>query len=180
MKWLISHFCIAVTFLGAQQSTFAAPTPAPTLVSAELRTKTAVHGDNKDHDTGVFVLVTAKDGKTALASVANADNNNKPYNDGSTNSLSVPLSRQGIEKTSCEHFKFKIGIVAQGNTLGNIALDLNQLITDQRIDSGHGNDKWNFDAWLILHFSDGSTLIADKLGQTLNSRNGKIDWLRLQ
>ena len=152
---------------------------AQTLTQAALRTHT--DGEDKDHDTAVFVYVTESNGTKVIAQVAYAAASG-PYGfaDNEWHDIPVPLSGTALlTKAECQHFKYKIGIQAHGGTLGNTTADFS-LDKLPFLTLTGGNDRWKFDGWLILTFSDGSTLSSDKLKQDMNSTGGKLVWLNLQ
>jgi hypothetical protein len=157
----------------------AQPQP-PTLTKATLRTHT--DGDDRDHDTAIFVYATEADGKTVLAQLAyGAIGGRYGYPDNFWANLDVPLyQKRPVTKAECVHFKYRIGIQANCNgALCKANWDFK--IEDLSLVTFHGgNDTWKFDAWLILTFSDGSTLSADKLRQSMTSSGGKLVLLNLQ
>jgi hypothetical protein len=151
----------------------------PTLTSAVL--KTITDGDDRDHDTGVFVQVTEPDGHTTIAQIYNAELGGQyGYADHETHELTIPLYQKApVPKSKCQSFKFRMGIQATGGVFGN--MNVTGKIDDWPVVNLHGgNDKWKFDAWLTLHFSDGSTLVSNKLDQTLESNGGRLVWDNLQ
>lgn len=154
----------------------------PTLVSAELKTYTGI--EDRDHDTGIWVVVSEADGKTPIAVIANALAccGKYGYANHTTNFLPIPLyqSHSPLTKSACQHFKYKIGIMAKGGLLGDHAKVTVKFEGEPIFSGQSGNDVWKFDAWLILHFSDNSTLVSDKLNQTLESHGGRLAWLNLQ
>ncbi len=149
---------------------FPAAVPPNGLQSAVLRTHT--NGDDKDHDTGIYVDVHDNGGNT-IAYIGNAersDDDSKHYNDGSDHSFDVPLSEGTVLKSDCTNFKWRMGIQASGP---NWIIKLGGTPEDN---PGGGNDQWQFDAWLTLNFGDGTFFTTDKLGQTLNSTGGELVW----
>ncbi len=140
------------------------------LVSLTLRTHTI--DDDKDHDTGIYVDVNGNSGKT-IAHVADAqssDNDSTHYNDGSIHSFHFSPVNDHILKDECTNFKWRMGIKASGG------IDVTIEVQGVGGTLHHGNDRWTFDAWLTLRFSDGTSLTTNKLGQILESHNGKLVW----
>ena len=81
----------------------------PTLQRAEFFSHT--NDDNKDHDTGVYVYVKTKDGKSELAKVENADNSpndETEYNDGSDHTVPLVVIAPGTTKSVCDGFAVTI------------------------------------------------------------------------
>jgi hypothetical protein len=150
----------------------------PTLVKATLKTTTG--DDDRDHDTAIFVEVTKADAKTDIAKIAYAEVGGKyGYADHTTHQFDFPPVRAGIPKNQCQNFKFRMGIQAHGGVFGNDKLNV-EFENLPIFSTQGGNDRWKFDAWLILTFSDGSTLTRDKLRQSLESHGGKLVWDNLQ
>lgn len=103
--------------------------PGPTLTGARFTSVT--DGDNKDHDTGLYVYVFTKDERTRLAQIENADNSNKDateYNDGSEHMLDLALISPGSTKADCNGFHYKVGIKANGNDKWKVATSRVQLV----------------------------------------------------
>lgn len=120
---------------------------AQLLTRAEFFSKTA--GDDKDHDTGVWVKVVAADGKTKLADIANAANSSGEsthYNDNTSHTIKLKVDNGRATRHECEKFKFKVGIKA------------------------NGNDNWKFSARVTLYFEKGKTLVEHITNADLNSR----------
>lgn len=118
-----------------------------TLSRAELFTLTGDE-DNKDHDTGIYVTVKTSDGQSLLASVNNADSSGKDmttYNDDSHHIVPLVVEAPGALKPDCRGFKVRMWIKT------------------------NGNDNWSIDdARVTLYFSDGTTLVAEQLGFSLD------------
>lgn len=167
---------VAIAFL------FGNVTPAhaePTLVRAVLHTHTK--NEDRDHDTGIFVEVTERDGHTDLAKIGNALAccGQFGYGDNTNNDLDIPLEKPGILKSACQGFKFRMGILAAGGIFGKDTFT-GEIQGWKIFSVSGGNDTWKFDAWLTLYFSDGSNLQSNKLDQTLSSQGGKMAWDNLQ
>lgn len=106
--------------------------------------------DNKDHDTGVYVYVHSKDGKTELAKIENADNSpndDTEYNDGSDHTLKLVVINTGARKSDCADFKVTV---------------------KQRT---NGNDTWKFNGKVTIFFTDGTTLVKSKDGIILKNND---------
>jgi hypothetical protein len=112
-----------------------------TLIRAELFTLTG-DGDNKDHDTGIYITAKTRDGKTLLASINNADSSGKDmttYNDDSHHIVPLVVEASGATKVNCDGFKVRMSIKT------------------------NGSDHWEIDeARVTLYFSDSTTLVAEK------------------
>lgn len=158
----------------------------PTLTRVVLKTWT--DGEDQDSDTSIGVSVWCNyangaawnDPNIAAAWIDNAERNNndncndpnsRHYCDGSRHDFDVTV-REHIPKSQCNNFQWMMGIEASGAVkIGD--LPVYHLIP---LAPEGGNDKWMFDAFLTLTFSDGSTFSANKMHQTLNSRGGRPDW----
>jgi hypothetical protein len=126
--------------------------PEPTLVFADLLTHTK--DDNKDKDTGIYVTVTTRNEASLLAQIVSADSSADDateYNDGSDHDVALVVENVGAKKSDCKGFEVSIAIRTTG---------------------GLGHDTWKFDALVILTFSDGTNLIAQKKG--INLTNGSV------
>jgi hypothetical protein len=148
----------------------------PVLVKVNLHTHTK--DDDRDHDTGIFVQVTKIDGHTSIAQIGDAESccGQYGYADNEDHDLPIPIYKaQQFKKSECVGFKFRMGIMARGGILGNASFT--GKIEDWPVVSVQGgNDKWKFDAWLRLTFSDGSFLENNKINQTLESNGGRLAW----
>lgn len=123
----------------------------PTLVAAELITHT--RGDNKDHDTGIYVTVTTKDGASLLAQISNADSSGTDateYNDNSSHIVRLVVENDEAKKSDCNGFGVRIAIQT------------------------NGNDTWLFDAQVILYFSDGTDLFAEQRNIALVNNHAEV------
>lgn len=71
------------------------------------------------------------------------------YGDNTRNEFDVPLApgAAGMDFNQCQGFQFQMGITPTGD------------------------DTWEFDAWLILHFDDGTYYPNDKLRQRIEASN---------
>jgi hypothetical protein len=103
------------------------------LVGFTLKTHTI--DDDKDPDTGVWVVINDKYGNE-IAGISNADssdNDSTHYKPGETHEISIPAPRNDIPKENCLPCAWRMGIEAAPppafNPLG-----------------APGNDKWTFDA----------------------------------
>ncbi len=127
----------------------------PTLIRAELYTLTG-DADNKDHDTGIYLIVKTADDRTLLASVNNADSSGKDmteYNDDSHHIVPLVVEAPGITKEDCGGFKVHMFIKT------------------------NGNDTWTIDdARVTLYFSDGTTLVAEQFGFSLVNDGARTDF----
>jgi hypothetical protein len=117
----------------------------PKLIQATLRTITG--DEDRDHDTCISVEVRAADQQTMIAQIAGAECAGQyGYGDGETHEFEIGLLPHVVPltKNRCQGFQWRMGIFPKGH------------------------DRWKFDAWLILHFDDGTTLANDKLGQDMD------------
>lgn len=122
------------------------------LTRAELQTVT--DGDNKDHDTCVWVSVSTADGSSTLAHADGSDcggNNSTEYTDGSTHTIKLVVDAGGATKDACKGFTVRLW---------------------QKTHGGRGHDRWKVDkAFVTLFFSDGLNLKAEKSNFELNSNS---------
>lgn len=141
------------------------------LIRFSLKTHTI--NDDKDHDTGIFVEVHDKNGNRIgyIENAARSDNESPdthylPECDpNKTHEFSFAPLRDDIQKDDCLPCSWIMGIKASGpNTIIN------------GIQFPGGNDRWTFDAWLFLIFSDDTSDFGDKLGQTLESNGHQLTW----
>ncbi|AEW98561.1 hypothetical protein [Streptantibioticus cattleyicolor] len=127
----------------------------PPGVRATLFTLTGDEED-KDHDTGIYVTVKTRDDKGLLASVNNADSSGKDmttYNDDSHHIVPLVVEAPGATKPDCEGFKVRMWIKT------------------------NGHDHWPIDdARVTLYFSDGTTLVAEKLGFSLTDDGAGVEF----
>ncbi|MEU5079780.1 MULTISPECIES: hypothetical protein [Streptomyces] len=130
----------------------------PTLSRAELFTLTG-DGDNKDHDTGIYITVKTNDEKSLLASINNADSSGKDmttYNDDSHHIVPLVVEAPGTGKSECYGFRVRMWIKT------------------------NGNDNWTIDvARVTLYFSDGTTLVAEKFGFNLDGDGDTVEFAAL-
>jgi hypothetical protein len=142
-------FSSLVAFVTIFSASASLAVPEPTLVRAELSTHT--NGDDKDHDTGIYVTVTSRDGANLLAQILNAysssDQNATVYHDHSDHIVKLTIE-SFARKSDCNGFTVGIAISTGG---------------------GLGQDEWLFDAQVVLYFSDGTNLIAEQKGLTLHN-----------
>jgi hypothetical protein len=129
--------------------------PQPTLGRAELYTATG-DGDNKDHDTGIFVSVKTADDSMLLASISNADSSGKDmteYNDDSYHIVPLVVESPGATDLQCTGFKVHMWIKT------------------------NGDDTWDIDlARVTLYFSDGTNLVAEQQGFQLVNDGASTDF----
>ena len=179
MNRILLRFVAAIAVMGLASPALQAQGGTPYLVRAVLHTHT--DGDDRDHDTGIFVEVTEADGHTVLAQIGNAEAccGRYGYADNEDHDLNIPLQKPGIPKSDCINFKFRMGIMAKGGIFGNTTFT-GRIDNWPIVSLSGGNDTWKFNAWLRLYFSDGSMLESNKLNQTLSSTGGKLVWDNLQ
>lgn len=122
------------------------------LTRGELTTTTG--GDNKDHDTCVWVTVSTADNQTELGKIESGDcggDDSTEYNDNSTHTIPLVMESAGASKDSCNKFKVHLW---------------------QKTHGGAGHDKWEIQSVkVILYFSDGLNLVAKRDNVTLNSHS---------
>jgi hypothetical protein len=95
------------------------------------------------------------------------------YNRDDIKEFPIPPVRADIAKGDCLPCSWRIGIQASGGLPFGVDID----IQDTHIAHLHGgNDRWTFDAWLFVVFSDDTSTVGDKLGQTLESNGGELMW----
>ncbi|MDB6066951.1 MAG: hypothetical protein JWR26_3159 [Pedosphaera sp.] len=125
--------------------------PKILLRGAEFHSHT--NGETKDKETGVYVYVTSRDGKTKLAEAENADGIAEralEYKADTDHVFQLRLIRPGVTKAACEGFKVKVKSKASGN------------------------DNWEFKGRVTLYFSDGTHVSSSKEGLSLNSKDSKF------
>jgi hypothetical protein len=136
------------------------------LVRAELLTHT--NTDNKDKDTCIYVFVTTKDTASLLARIVRADcsaNDSTEYNDGSDHFIELVVQNVAATIDASRGFQVTIGVVTTCPFF-DIPLIGNPFC--------QGNDRWLFDAQVVLYFSDGSTLFAQMRGLNLTASDENI------
>jgi len=130
-------------------------TKEPTLERAELFTLTG-DGDNKDHDTGIYVSVKTADGSTELASINGADSSGKDmteYNDDSSRIVPLVIDAPGTTKGQSSGYRVHMWIKT------------------------NGDDTWDIDvARTTLYFSDGTNLVAEQTGFQLVNDGASTDF----
>ena len=130
-------------------------TKEPTLERAELFTLTG-DGDNKDHDTGIYVSVKTADGSTELASINGADSSGKDmteYNDDSSHIVPLVIDAPGTTKGQSSGYRVHMWIKT------------------------NGDDTWDIDvARTTLYFSDGTNLVAEQTGFQLVNDGASTDF----
>ena len=83
--------------------------PPPVLIRADLQTHTG--NDNKDHDTGIYLVARSADGSTQLASCSNADNSGSDsteYNDQSDHVVKLQTDSPGVFHDACSKFTLQL------------------------------------------------------------------------
>jgi hypothetical protein len=124
------------------------------LLKAEI--KTITDGDNKDHDTGVWVAVKSKDDKVMLAHVDNADNSSSDsteYNDNSVHTVPLFVDSPGVPRSLCDKY--------------NVYLH----------QTTNGHDTWKISkATVTLYFNDGVAYAADKDNIKLVNDGASDSW----
>jgi hypothetical protein len=124
----------------------------PLLVRASLKTVTG--GEDRDHNSCINVQVRTADQQTMIAEAILAECGGQyGYGDHTTHEFDIPLKpgASALRLSQCQRFEFRMGITPTGS------------------------DEWKFDAWLILHFEDGTTYWNDKLTQDINENFGQIN-----
>ncbi|MDB4912917.1 MAG: hypothetical protein JWM95_561 [Gemmatimonadetes bacterium] len=147
-----------------------------TLVRAELMTRTpGDDGDNKDHDTGVFVEVRTADGVTRVANISNGDSDTEYRDDGHVAYLVLHVDSSAIDESKCATIKFRVGIAAKGGLMGE---HNGQLVVNgvPIWDLPSGNDRWVFVPGIVLRFSSGHKLVYSGGRQDLRSTAGNLVW----
>lgn len=136
------------------------------LVTFTLKTHTI--DDDKDHDTGIFVEVHDKNRNTIgyIANAQRSDDDSMHYNDGDVRQFTFPPVGNAIPKEDCLPSAWRMGIQASGP---------GETTVEGVIFHG-GNDRWTFDAWLYLSFSDNTSCFGDKKGQIIESDNHELVW----
>ena len=120
----------------------------PVLVRASLKTHT--RDNDRDHDSCISVEARTADHQLMIAAAYLTECAGQyGYGNGETHEFDVPLVQgaNAVTRSRCQRFEFRMGITPTGS------------------------DEWSFDAWLILHFDDGSTYWNDKLNQDINTTN---------
>jgi hypothetical protein len=143
---LILAFAVALSSFATQKADAQA-----VLIRGELVTHT--NGDNKDHDTCVYAIVTTSDGASQLAHISNGDcggDDATEYNNNSDRSIAFQIDASGANKDACKKFVVHMW---------------------QKTHGGRGHDTWKFDVRAILYFSDGLNLVAHAEGITLSSNS---------
>jgi len=146
-----------------------------TLTKATLWSLT--YDEDRDHDTGLYVIVTKPDRTTILAYMYNGEASGEyGYADNTENTADLKISDPPPTKDDCQDYCFRVGIQANSGTFpsGSISVGIDGvnigLITT-------GNDKWRFGCEMRLQFSDGSTLPPKRVnGWQLESRGSVLTW----
>jgi len=137
------------------------------------------HNEDKDNDTGVFVVVYKHDKKTIIASIADADSHGKygySNNDAQKGVHQVELNISAHwPKSQCDGFFYKVGIMARSGIFpaGSIHITING-VPAGTITSG--NDRWQYDGDVTLMFDDNTVIKKTINGQDLYSRGGRLVW----
>jgi hypothetical protein len=163
----------------------APPDGGPALVSVTLVTDTGAYA--KLPDSGLWVLVTDRSGKTTVARVTNVARSAADlYESGTRHQFEVPLDNHKQDrpvtifyKEGLHHFRFAVGMMAQSAKIGTQGSFFG--FEGKNVYSGYGGENlWTFDATVILRFNDGSTLESRRVGQGLSSQEGKLVFTRLE
>lgn len=111
-------------------------------------------GDDKDHDTGVFVRVLTANQQTLIASIDNADNcNDCHYDDNTTHSINLGIASPGLTQAQCAGFVYFVGSRA------------------------NGNDNWDINSTSVdIVFDDRTDVNKASGGFSLNSRGSALVW----
>jgi hypothetical protein len=114
-------------------------------------------GDDKDHDTGVFVRVWTQNQQTLITHVDNADNcDNCHYDDHTTHSISLNVDSANLAEADCIGFVYQVGSRA------------------------NGNDNWDIDQTSVqIVFDNGHSAQKSSGGFSLNSRNSALVWSQI-
>jgi hypothetical protein len=127
---------------------------SPLLLRATFYTKTG--GDNKDHNTGVWVNVKTSKNDILLADISNADTSDSDsteYNDHSEHIIEMRVDSPGIPQSQCRAFNVHLWITT------------------------HGKDKWEIEtARVLLLFSDGTAWVAEKHNFSLVNNGASTDF----
>jgi len=113
----ITILCVLCIFsmAGIVSSQAVIVTSAPRLTAAQFYCKTG--GDNKNHDSGVYVTVVTNDQKTILAEIKNADNSARDetaYNDHSDHSIDLVVKSPGSTNWIATNINSRLASVPMG------------------------------------------------------------------
>jgi hypothetical protein len=125
----------------------------PVLIKATFFSHT--NDEDKDHDTGVYVRVTAADGTTTIAHADNRDNSGDDgtqYKDGSDHQFDLDLDSPGLAKSACQHYSVHMYIHT------------------------HGHDTWHLNGRVVLYFSDRSNITATLGNSELKNDGASTDF----
>jgi hypothetical protein len=156
----------------------------PALTKATLRLYTGAQ--EKLPTTGVWVLVTDSSGQTTVARVTNiARSTADRYTMSSIHEINLPLDSHKQDRALTVFYKeglhrprFSVGIMANSTMIGTQGSYYG--FEGKKVFSGYGGEnRWSFDATLILTFSDGSTIDVTHVGQQLNSQQGELVMTKL-
>jgi hypothetical protein len=154
MKLTALSLAVAATVVVGGMTLANSANAEPRLVKVTLVTYT--QDEDRDHDTCIFVQVDDRNHTHRVAEANNAEcaGGKYGYANHERHEFEVPLTAdgRGMTRSQVEGNQFRMGIKA------------------------NGNDKWKFDAWLVMHFDDGSTYYNDKLKQTLEDRGCSNVW----
>jgi hypothetical protein len=148
-KAFFTLFVFATTLLLFGRPSYA---QFPRIVSADVVTDTG--GQEKDHDTGIWVDVIAKDNrliaKAENAAYSKDDNRDTHFKDHSHHEFPLTIVDPNIPIPDAQGFRVKFRIKA------------------------NGNNHWIADVKIRLHYSDGVTVIENARHVDLNSRGSDL------
>lgn len=125
----------------------------PVLIKATFFSHT--NDEDKDHDTGIYVRVTAADGTTTIAHADNRDNSGDDatqYKDGSDHQFDLDLDSPGLSKPTCQKYTVHMYIHT------------------------HGKDTWHFNGRVVLYFSDKTNITATLGNSELKNDGAATDF----
>jgi hypothetical protein len=149
----LASLLAAVVAIAIVGNHFALAGDDPVLTKVIFRSHT--NDDDKDHDTGVYVVVKTADGQTQIAHADNRDNSGDDgtqYKCNSDHEFGVDVDADGIKKSACGGFKVHVTI------------------------HSHGYDTWRFNGQVILKFSDGTNLTANINNAELRGGGDGVDF----
>jgi hypothetical protein len=150
-----SAFAVAAASIAAGVS-FSQPILAVELALTRAELFTITGGDNKDHDTGIFISAKNSDNTTLLSSISNADSSGTDateYNDDSYHIVPLVVDAPGM--TRAQSFGFNVHMSIKTN----------------------GSDTWILNlARVTLFFNDGTNLVADNTNFSLVNNNASVDF----
>jgi len=135
-------------------NSLATATSEPTLTKAVFFTHT--NGEDKDHDTGIYVQVRDNSG-SIIAHANNRDSSGgdgTKYKEGSDHQFELTLDAPGLPKSKLSDFRVKVW---------------------QRT---NGHDTWDLDCTVALSFSDGTSLFAYLDNTRLENNGASVEFAR--